>query len=68
MSAIASAHLLESMEHTVTDFQRVMICDGVAQADAVGPELVAHSDDAGETRWYSSANLTRHCLAFQCII
>ena len=25
---------------------------GEARAKAVGPELVARSDDAGETRWY----------------
>jgi hypothetical protein len=25
---------------------------GEARAVAVGPELVARSDDAGETRWY----------------
>jgi len=29
-----------------------LITAGEAQADAVGPELVARSDDAGETRWY----------------
>ena len=27
---------------------------GEAWVDAVGPELVVHSDDAGETRWYCS--------------